>query len=206
MQPLGDEKGVSRNTQGGMVVNPPPAAAPVVREAELLLELLIVALDTPAHLGDEDQSFQGGIGRTGREEVFHWLGFSFGPFDQQPLFGARRSTQVIPVSRPNPHGGEARGQVRVGTFAPGERTLGLLRQFHGQCLDRNRLVTRLAAQPRWPYATTAPWLGRQRRGARWRMPSAYSIPSSVMPSRKWGSSPYPASASTTPMGTPEASA
>jgi hypothetical protein len=39
-----------------MVVKAAPAAALVVAEADLLLELLVVALDPPARLGGVDQT------------------------------------------------------------------------------------------------------------------------------------------------------
>ena len=104
---IGEEKGVSCDTQRGMVMEAAPAAPLVLREAELLLELLVVPFNTPAHLCNEDQLFQGGIGRRRGEKVFRWLGFSLGPLDQQPLLGAHVGAQVIAVSRTNSHSGEA---------------------------------------------------------------------------------------------------
>ena len=65
-----------------------PASPLVVRETELLLEFLVVALDAPAHLGYEDQLLPGGVARTGREEVLGRFGLAFRPFDQQPFLGA----------------------------------------------------------------------------------------------------------------------
>ncbi len=93
-----------------------PAPALVMREAELLLEFLVVPLDAPAHLGDENQLHQRGLGRGGREEVLCWLGLTFRPFDQQPFFGAHLGVEIIPVSGTNSHRGETRGQVGVGAF------------------------------------------------------------------------------------------
>ena len=58
---LCDEKAVGRNTQRGVVMETLPTPPFVVRESELLLEFLVVPLDAPAHLGDEDQVLQGGI-------------------------------------------------------------------------------------------------------------------------------------------------
>ena len=47
---LGNEKAVGRDTQGGVVMKTLPAAALVMREAELLLEFLIVPLDATARI------------------------------------------------------------------------------------------------------------------------------------------------------------
>jgi len=58
---LCDEKAVGRNTQRGVVMETLPTPPFVVREPKLLLEFLVVPLDAPAYLGDEDQLFQGGI-------------------------------------------------------------------------------------------------------------------------------------------------
>ena len=52
---LSDKKAVGRDAQGGVMMETLPASALVMREAELLLEFLVVPLDAPAHLGDEDQ-------------------------------------------------------------------------------------------------------------------------------------------------------
>lgn len=74
-----------------------PAASLVMREPELLLEILVVPLDAPAHLGDEDQLHQRRLGRDGGEEILVRLNFSFRPFDQQPLLGTRLGAQRIPM-------------------------------------------------------------------------------------------------------------
>lgn len=124
------------------------------------------SFDTPAHLGNENQLFRGGIGWRGGQEVFRWLDFAVGPVDQQPLLGAHRGTQLIPVSRTNPHGGETGGKCRVGALPPSDRAAGLRRQVHGQHLHRNRFVTGFPTQPRRSYAATGPRLGWQRRSPR----------------------------------------
>ena len=95
---LGNEKAVGRDTQGGVVVEALPVPTLVMREAEFLLEFLIVPLDAPAHLGDTDQLLQRGFGRGCGEDVFCWLGLIFRPFDQQPFLGAHLGAEIIPVS------------------------------------------------------------------------------------------------------------
>lgn len=62
-----------------------PAAAFVVTEPDLLLELLIVALDAPAQLGQIDEPLEADILRQRGEPVFGWLCFALRPFDQQAL-------------------------------------------------------------------------------------------------------------------------
>src|SRR5471030_1284230 len=52
-----------------MVMEATPAAALVMCEAELLLELLVVSFNTPAHLGHEDQLFQGGLAGRRAEKI-----------------------------------------------------------------------------------------------------------------------------------------
>ena len=59
---MGGQKAIRRDAQGGMVMEAAPVAAFVMRQAELLLQFPIVALDAPAHLGNEDQLFQRGVG------------------------------------------------------------------------------------------------------------------------------------------------
>ena len=43
-----------------MMMKTPPAPALVVTQAEILLEVLVVALDTPTHLGLIDHALPGG--------------------------------------------------------------------------------------------------------------------------------------------------
>ena len=72
-------------------------------EPELLLELLIVALDTPAQLGGVDQPAEGDVFRKGREPVFGRLILALGPLDQQPLFRSGLSEIVIAMRDANAH-------------------------------------------------------------------------------------------------------
>lgn len=149
---LGNEKAVSGDTQGGMVMKAQPASALVMRKSELLLEFLVIAFDAPAHLGDEDQLFQGGFGRGSREEILGGLGLTFGPFDQQPFLWAHLGAEVIPVSGTNAQHGETGGQVDIGALPPGDRAVGFLRQCHSQRLHGHRFVAWLPAQSCRAYA------------------------------------------------------
>jgi hypothetical protein len=69
------------------VVEAAPSSSFEVAEADLLLELLVIALDAPAQLGEVDQTTEGDTFGKGRKPVFGWLLLSLGPLDQQPLSG-----------------------------------------------------------------------------------------------------------------------
>src|SRR3981081_1027305 len=53
-----------------------PAAALIVPKPDLLLELLIVPLDAPAHLGEIDKSAEADVRRQCREPIFGRFGVS----------------------------------------------------------------------------------------------------------------------------------
>src|SRR5687768_7744303 len=99
----------------------PPAAAFVVAEPQLLLELLIIALDAPAQLGGVDEPFERGIGTKGGEPVFERFGVALGPFDQQPFLSTGVGQFKVPGGRAQPNGGEPGLELSVGSFAPGNR-------------------------------------------------------------------------------------
>ena len=68
-----------------------PSAPFEMPEPDLLLELLIVALDAPAQLGEIDQAVEGDVLRKRREPVFGRLVLALRPLDQQPFFRPRFS-------------------------------------------------------------------------------------------------------------------
>ena len=84
---MGEQEGVGGDAQRGEVMKAAPAAALEVAEAELLFELLVVALDAPAQLGHAHQLLQRGGGGQGTQEVSGRFGFATRPLDQQPLLG-----------------------------------------------------------------------------------------------------------------------
>jgi hypothetical protein len=67
-----------------MVEAAPPSSF-IVAEPDLLLEVLIVALDAPAQLGDIDQSAEQDGFRQRREPVLGRRLLPLRPLDQQPL-------------------------------------------------------------------------------------------------------------------------
>ncbi len=64
-----------------------PPTSFIVSESDLLLELLIIALDAPAQLGGIDQIAECDAARQGREPILGRLLLALGPLDQQPFFG-----------------------------------------------------------------------------------------------------------------------
>src|SRR6186713_1868037 len=87
--PLANEEAISRDAQGGVMMEAAPTPPLKVVEAQFLLELLVVPFDPPAQLGGADQVDQGGRRRQGRQPVLARLLLSFRPLDQQPFLGVR---------------------------------------------------------------------------------------------------------------------
>ena len=75
--PLGDEEAIRSDAQAGMMVETPPAAALVVPQSDLLLQLLKIALDAPARLRYGRQLLEPGLSRQGRHS--RYLVGSFSP-------------------------------------------------------------------------------------------------------------------------------
>ncbi|KWO79701.1 hypothetical protein WM31_29825 [Burkholderia ubonensis] len=80
-----------------MVVESTPATSFDVSQAEFLLEILIVPHDTPAHLGDMNQTFECRVWGQSRKPILERLRITFRPFDQQPFLIAECGTPVIAV-------------------------------------------------------------------------------------------------------------
>ena len=196
------------------MVEAAPAAALEVAEPQLLLQLLEVALDPPAQLRGRDQLLERGRLGQGREPVLRRLA----PRPRAtrpgatPRRAARLSAEVV-VRRPDPHRGEARGQRPGRALAPGDGPPRARGQARGQLLGRERLVLGVAAQPLRrpaPARSTARPAAAPRRAATGR-----SCPGCRPRRRGPGRSPRrgsrcrcrsPASVTTTPGGTPSASA
>src|SRR6266436_8136320 len=139
-----------------------PSAAFEMPEPDLLLELLIVALDPPAQLGEVDQTMQSNVLGEGREPVFGRLLLAFGPLDQQPFFRAALAAIEIAPRGANPHTGKARGQLLVRTLSPRDCAPGALRQAECEFLDRDRLMLGIPPQQLGWSSTPRPLLCRQR--------------------------------------------
>src|SRR5258707_2290587 len=101
----------------------PPAAALIVAEADFLLEVVIIALDAPAQLGDVDKAAERHVLVDGCEPEFGRSGLALGPFDEQRLFGE----PCFAADRRNAHAhtGKARLQPLVRAFSPTDRGPGM---------------------------------------------------------------------------------
>ena len=49
------QEAVRRNAQGYMVMKAPPAASFIVTQSQILLQILVIALDAPSHVRGMDQ-------------------------------------------------------------------------------------------------------------------------------------------------------
>ena len=75
--------------------------------------------------------------------------FSVRPFNDEPFHRMRFGPIVIARGWAQTHGGKARGEWRVRTFAPRERTPCLFLQAQRQLLDRDGLMFKITVQTRW---------------------------------------------------------
>ena len=80
--PFGHQETIGRDTEGSVVVKPAPASSFVMPQAELLFQLLIIAFDDPALLGQAYQVPKLAIGRQSREPILGRFGVRPRPFDQ----------------------------------------------------------------------------------------------------------------------------
>ena len=101
----------------GVVVEAAPVSSFEMSEPDLLIELLIIALDTPTEFSEVHQFAEGDVFRQGRKPIFGRLFLTFGPFDQQPLFGPAFRACVISMCDTNPQASKARRQ-RLGRPLP----------------------------------------------------------------------------------------
>ncbi len=58
LQPLRQQEAVGGDAESGVVMKAAPATALVLSQPQVLLEILVVALDSPAHLGLVDHALQ----------------------------------------------------------------------------------------------------------------------------------------------------
>src|SRR6267142_5083591 len=114
-----------------MVEAAPPAPF-IITQAELLFELLVVALDPPSQLCQINQSVERDIlGQVG-EPILGRLGFAFWLLGQQPFFFTRLAQQVVAMSGPHPALRKARSEPFGTALAPRNGLPRLLRQTEGE--------------------------------------------------------------------------
>ncbi|MGF6505775.1 hypothetical protein OKW26_001578 [Paraburkholderia sp. 32] len=84
-----------------------PASPFITTKPELLFQVLIVALDAPAHFGHEPKLLKCCVLGGGSEKVFERLRIAIGPFNKQPFFVANGASPVVAMCGTNPYGGKA---------------------------------------------------------------------------------------------------
>jgi len=82
-----------------MMMEARPAATLMLAEADFLLEVVIIALDAPAQLGNVDKAAERHVRLDGCEPEFGERLFTLGPFDQQGVLGE----PCFALDRPNAH-------------------------------------------------------------------------------------------------------
>src|SRR6266536_1845554 len=82
-----------------MMMEASPAAALEMTQPELVLELLIVALDPPTQLGEADELGERGRLRQRREPILRGLRVLSRPLDQHPLLRPGRRALCVAVRR-----------------------------------------------------------------------------------------------------------
>jgi hypothetical protein len=99
----------------------PPTSTLIVTQAEVLLQILVVALDASALMGNADQLIDRRVQRQGGQEALARFGFACRPLDEQPLLEAQACFADISASMTQPNRRKALAQRRVGALAPSDR-------------------------------------------------------------------------------------
>jgi len=109
-QALCEPEAVSGDAQAGVGMQSPPTPALVVPQAEVLLEVLVVALEAPTHLGASNTMRCSGISSGPVDSpILERLRVALGPLDEPPLGGAPFTfiAPTIPVRCPHLQPGKA---------------------------------------------------------------------------------------------------
>src|ERR1700722_15496457 len=143
-----------------MMKSTPPTPLEVSK-AELLLEILVVTLNAPAHFGNVNQMFDcRRIGQCGKP-VFGWLGFANGPLDKQPFLISRRSPPIVTVRGPHAQRRKAGTQGGTRAFAPRNRVIAGWFERKRKVFDCDRIVSRYPAlQASWSAGLACRGFGR----------------------------------------------
>jgi hypothetical protein len=99
--PFGDEESISRDRERRVMVEASPAPTLIVIKADLLLEVLEVALDAPAEFCGIDKRGDRRVGGQGREPVSCGLLFALGSFAQRPFLRPRLGAPIIAMRGPH---------------------------------------------------------------------------------------------------------
>lgn len=102
--------------QAGVTKEASPAADLAVAMSEVLLEVLAIALDAPAHRGFEHHALDGHVLGQRGQPVRRRLLVALGPFDERPRLRPQCVARVVTLRRSHPDPGKARAQGDVAAF------------------------------------------------------------------------------------------
>ena len=117
-RPTEGEEGMGGRTERDVVMEASPGAPFEVIQAQLAFQLLIVALDPPAQLGEPRPRTKRRLRRQGREIARRGGGLSARPLAEEPHFGAGPRAFRVPVREAHPRGREAGGLQPARSLAP----------------------------------------------------------------------------------------
>ena len=146
MQLLGHQESVGGDAQTGVVMKAAPAPALIVPQTQLLFEVLVVALDAPAHLGLKHHALQWYVLCQRGQPALHRLLVALGPFDERPRLGAPVLARLIAVGSTHAKTGKPRAQREVGALAPLQRVPRRGRQAERHLLETEGPLEALCAQ------------------------------------------------------------
>ena len=113
-------------------------------EAELLLELQVVALDTPAQFGEINQTGKADGLWQRRQPILGRLLLTFGPFDQQPLLRPRFASLEVAVGDTDAQPRKARPERLIRALSPGDWPPCSGWQAERKVFDTDRLMLGIA--------------------------------------------------------------
>lgn len=158
---------VSGNAQAGVMMKPSPTTSLVMAQPEVLLQVLIVTLDTPALVGNANQHVERRILGQRRQIVLARLVFLRWPLDEQLLLRTQPGLARVAAGVAHAQGSKPIAQHLIRSLAPMNELEGLGRQRQGQCLDVHGLALGRAPRHDAQAAPPAIRLGRQRLDTRW---------------------------------------
>ena len=165
--PLGDQESVGRNAQRGVMVEAAPSASLIVPEPDLLLELLIVALNAPAQFGKYRPDGGRRCSLEGSRASIWSARSSPSGHSISSHSSARPSGLSWRCPDANTQAHKARGQPIGRAFAPLDRAPSFLRHAKCNLLDPDQVILATAPFLRSSFAARLrPRPGRPDQGVR----------------------------------------
>lgn len=139
---LGHQKAIRRNAQGRVVAKSAPASSLIVTQSQsqILLQILVIALDAPAHVRGAYQIDQCVCLWQRGQIVFFWLSLICWPLDEQSLLGQKACLAHVALGALYPRCCKAARQPFIGAFAPADGLPCAGRQTLRQGFDVHRLA------------------------------------------------------------------